>query len=498
LRPACSASPRNFEKPVSLNITGSNMPANVILLDQTLREGEQMAGVRFTAGQKIEILHLLEDFGIRMVEVGHPGISAEDEEICRETAQAARHAQILMHARAHVEEVQAAKRAGAGWVGIWASVNGIAYATKFAGRTPSQVESKIRDAIKAAKDLGLRVRFTVEDASRTSRLAMWTAASAALEAGADRISLADTTGVWEPTQVSRAVSHAKAALGCELEVHLHNDFGLAQANALAAADAGVTVIDTSILGIGERSGMVDLFQLAVSLRHLRGDSRFNLRLIPRLARAIRSATGFRPDALRPVIGHNAFTHTSAYHVNAIQKNPEAYESYPPESVGRTRTSEPERPPLKPSVSSSELIAGQPFVKGASELFYHRNGPGVRWVLMDSRVDPRASFYVIQRFIGLHGMPIMPEKHVDSHTHHCDSAFIFWGDQPDGTGLVCSVELDGKKMLVDSPASVFIPADIEHTYEYVSGAGTYINIVLAPEYNRSLVHLPEPSLVASAP
>jgi isopropylmalate/homocitrate/citramalate synthase len=463
------------------------MPANVILLDQTLREGEQLAGVRFTAAQKIEILHLLEDFGIGIAEVGHPGISSEDEQICREAAQAARHAQILMHARAHVEEVKAAKRAGAQWVGIWASVNTFAYATKFVGRTPSQVEGKIRDAIKAAKDLGLRVRFTIEDASRTSRPAMWTAACAALEAGADRISLADTTGVWEPAQVSKIVSHAKAALGCEIEVHLHDDLGLAHANALAAVDSGATVVDTSILGIGERAGTVDLFQLAVSLRHLRGDNRFNLRQIPHVTRAVQAATGYRPDALRPVVGRHAFTHTSAYHVSAIRRNPEAYEPYPPESVGRSRTVEPERPPLGRSVPSSALVAGQPFIKGASELFYHRNGPGVRWVLMDSRVDPRASFYVIQRFIGLHGMPVVPEKHVDSHTHHCDSAFIFWGGQPDGTGLVCSVELEGKKMLVNSPASVFIPAGLEHTYEYVSGAGTYINIVLASEYNRSLLH-----------
>ena len=109
--------------------------------------------------------------------------------------------------------------------------------------------------------------------------------------------------------------------------------------------------------------------------------------------------------------------------------------------------------------------------------------------MDSRIDPRSSFYVIQRFIGLHNTPVVPENHVDTHAHHCDSLFIFWGDQPDGSGLTCQVQLGQETLTVDSPASIFIPAETEHAYRYSAGKGTYTNIVLAPEYNRSLVAEP---------
>lgn len=465
------------------------MNPSVLLLDQTLREGEQQAGIRFTAEQKIEIVRLLEEFGVDTVEVGHPAISPEDEQICTEAARAAQRVNILMHARAVVDEVQVVKRAGANWVGIWASCNEVALNAKFPCRTLADIEDKVKSAITAAKSLGLKVRFTIEDASRTSCLRRLDIARVALSTGADRISLADTTGVWEPRQCAEAVEYAIKTLNCPIEVHLHNDLGLAQANALAAIDAGASVVDVSILGIGERCGITDAIQLAVALRRLRNDSRFNLDRIPDLTRAVQTWTGYRPDALRPVVGRNAFTHASAYHVSAVQRDPEAYEAFQPELVGRWRTVKENRCAIDRSVPVAALEIGKPFVKGASELKYHRDGPGVRWVLMDSRVDPRSSFYVIQRFIGLHGTPIVPENHVDTHAHHCDSAFVFWGDQPDGSGLTCHVQLDKEEKTINSPASVFIPAGLEHSYRYVAGKGTYINIVLSPDYNSSLESRP---------
>src|SRR5690554_2026249 len=103
----------------------------VVLLDSTLREGEQQCGVRFPKEDKIALFGMLEDFGVTLIEVGHPGISPDEEEICREVAAAAKGAEVLMHARATVEEVRAAYRAGADWVGIWASINSISLQTKY-------------------------------------------------------------------------------------------------------------------------------------------------------------------------------------------------------------------------------------------------------------------------------------------------------------------------------------------------------------------------------
>ncbi|KZE46590.1 MULTISPECIES: LeuA family protein [Brevibacillus] len=456
------------------------------ILDATLREGEQQAGVRFTCEDKIRMVQLLEDFNITLIEVGHPGISAEDEEICRKVAESARRAEILMHARAAVEEVHAAKRARADWVGIWASINDVSLQTKFGQQQECYVQEKVRQAVNEAKKLGLKVRFTIEDASRTEWEKIANLGHIALQAGADRISLADTVGVLEPATCKELVTLAVEEFQCEIEVHLHNDFGLAHANALAAIDAGASVIDTTILGIGERTGITDLIQLAVSLKQLRNDNRFSLEKIPELTQAIRMTTGYRPDELRPVVGQNACTHTSAYHVQAVKRNPQAYEPFPPEMIGRMRVLEEKRPPIGKRRLPASLQVGKPFPKGASELQYHRDGPGIRWVMMDSRVDERASFYVIQRMIGMHGMPIIPEKHVDKHAHHCDSAFLFWGDAPDGTGLVCHVQLGEDEQTVESPAAIFIPAGVEHFYHYVSGSGTYTNIVMSPEYNRSLM------------
>ncbi|TCP63729.1 2-isopropylmalate synthase [Baia soyae] len=451
------------------------------ILDSTLREGEQQLGVRFHSQDKIHLLHLLEEFQVDIVEVGHPGISAEDEQVCKEVATAARSVETLMHARAISEEVQAVSRAGADWIGVWASINPVSLTAKFGNKSPAQIKDRVAYAIEEAKKLGLQVRFTIEDASRTSWEDLFYLGKAAVEAGADRISLADTIGIWTPSECGEIVKRAVGEIHSDIEVHLHNDLGLATANALAAMDAGASVIDTSILGIGERTGIVDLLQLAVILKEKQGFQHFPLERIPELSHAVQWTTGFRPDHLRPIVGKNAFTHTSRYHVQAVQKEAHTYEMFPPELVGRKRKVIGERPPIASPVLSTALRVGSPFEKGASELKYHRNGPGNRWVLMDHRVDSRSTLYAIQRTFDDNE----PENHVDRHTHDCDSVFVFWGDHADGTGLTCCVQMEKEEMVVHSPASIFIPAGIEHAYYYVSGKGTYTNIVLAPEYNQSL-------------
>ncbi|WP_309411764.1 2-isopropylmalate synthase [Bacillus cereus] len=462
------------------------MNRNITILDATLREGEQQCGIRFSKEDKITLLHMIENFGIRLIEVGHPGISDEEEKICREVAVAAKQADILMHARAKKEEVHAAYRAGADWIGIWASVNPISLQTKYTNRSKDYVMNQVKQAIEEARYLGMKIRFTIEDASRTTWEDISYLGKIAYQAGANRISLADTVGIWEPNECAAIVKKAFETFPCEIEVHLHNDLGLALANALAAIDAGATVIDATLCGIGERSGIVDLLNLSVILQQKRNIKNWKINQIPKLVQALELASGHRIDACRPIIGKNAFTHTSSYHVKAVQQNPVSYEGIPAHIVGRKSTLGQMRGNLlKPRLSQPFQI-GRPFIKGASELRYHRDGPGYRWVQLDTRIDSRASFYVIQRQFYKTCSEDVKEGHVDAHIHNCDSAFLFWGNQLDGSGLICEVEIEKEKHLVISPASIFIPAGLVHTYRYVYGQGTYTNIVLAPNYNDSLL------------
>jgi isopropylmalate/homocitrate/citramalate synthase len=244
------------------------MNRDLTILDATLREGEQQQGIRFAKEDKIALLHMLEDFGISIIEIGHPGISPEEEEICREVAASSKQADILMHARAKKEDVHAL-RTGLGRIG-WASghlsTQFLYKKTKYTNRSKEYVKKEIKHAIEEAKSLGLQVRFTIEDASRTEWKDIYDIGSIAYQAGANRISVADTVGIWEPYECANVVRKVVETFPCEIEVHLHNDLGLAMANALVAIDAGASVIDTTLCGIGERAGIVDLFNLAVILQ----------------------------------------------------------------------------------------------------------------------------------------------------------------------------------------------------------------------------------------
>ena len=474
-----------------------------LVLDATLREGEQHAGVRLAAADKARIVELLERFGADVIEVGHPAASESDFEACRLAAAAARRVDVLMHARAVPAEVLRAAEAGAGWVGVWAGVNDFSLAAKFGGRSLDFVHGRIAEAVAAARGAGLRTRFTVEDASRTPWRRLVDVAEVALGAGADRISLADTVGTWTPTACGTLVKRLGQELGCPVEVHCHDDLGLALANTLAAVEAGAAVVDASMLGIGERAGITDLFQLTTALRIHYGQDRFELRLIPEMARAASRTTGITPSSHRPLVGRGAFTHASPYHARAVAQWPAAYEAFPPEIVGRRRTIATERPPVGPARLDGGLRVERPFPRRASELLYHRDGVGERWVLVDRRVDHRTSFYAMQRTVtAADTAQGEPPGHVDDHTHHCDSTLIFLGDAPDRTGLTCRVRFGDEEQETDSPATVHIPAGVAHSYRIVAGAGTILNIVLAPDYNLSLEEPqaagPEPADAAPDP
>jgi 2-isopropylmalate synthase len=310
----------------------------VRLIDCTLREGMQAPGVRFTLAQSCDIARLLVACGVDMIECGHPAISDAEQQRVKATIAAAGQTPVLCHARAHRRDIDAAAAAGARWVGIFLGCNEVTRRARVTGASADQLLSMIDTSVRYAVAQGLRVRFTVEDASRTERAMLERAYATAIAAGADRICFADSVGVLEPTAATAAARWLSTAFpDLDSEFHLHDDRGLATANALAAIDGGANWISCSVNGIGERAGVTGTFLLMTNLHH-RGDRALTHPAAAwRLSALVAAASGTPVDPLRPVIGRNAFTHTSALHQRAARRDPLAYSWIDPAVLG-ARTS----------------------------------------------------------------------------------------------------------------------------------------------------------------
>ena len=459
-------------------MTGAPGRTRPLIIDSTLREGNQAPSVLFTASQTAELALAIASVGVDMLECGHPVCGDAELERVRAVTQLDLPVPVLAHARADREDVDAVARSGADWVGIFLGVNEISRRARLGGRSMPELHRMLEDSISHAKGAGLGVRYTVEDASRTPRPELAAAYRIALEAGADRLCFADTVGTLEPREVAEVVAWLRERFDAELEVHLHDDRGLALANALAAADAGVDWISASVNGLGERCGIPDTASLLVNLDYRGGRPLEGRDRLADLSRRVAAYTRSHPDERRPVVGRNAFLHTARLHRVAAEREPRAYEWIEPERVGHERSTPPE--PVPRDVSALTFPAKP---RSATELVHHREGPGVRYVLLDDSFLPGVDQYCIARRIPA-GDP--GPGHVDTHAHDCDSLFVFLGDEPGYKGLVAEVEVDGKRIEVSSPCSVFIPAGSEHRYRVVRGSGTYLNHVLAGDYTASLL------------
>jgi len=452
----------------------------VSIIDATLREGTQAPGARFSPEQSAEIARYLVYIGVDMIECGHPLVSSGEMARVQKVVNLGLPVPVLVHARAREEDVFAASRSGAKWVGIFCGINDISRRIRLVGYSVDQVLDRIRSSISYARTLGLKVRYTLEDASRTSWDLTVQAFRCAVEAGANRICFADSVGKEEPEELRHLIFKLRQEFAqLDLEVHLHDDRGLAMANALAAIEVGANWISTSVNSLGERSGIVDISVLLANL-HYRGMRRMvHTEALQDLSRYVAACARASVDDRRPVIGENAFTHEARLHTRAVEVDEIAYSWLAPGEVGRrTRIARKKLP------THVEDLIIKPVAIPATELRYHREGPGTRYVMIDERFVPDCRQYCIVRYVP--SQQSGAAEHVDAHSHWVDSLFLFLGHRPDLTGLEVEVRLGDRKFPVSSPASVFIPASLTHSYRIIEGSGLYVNHVLAGSYNESLL------------
>lgn len=307
------------------------------ILDSTLREGEQTPGVRYRAEDKLAIAQALDEFGVDYIEVGHPAVSEDVFAAARTLGRAGLNAQTMAHCRAIREDIDRARACDVQWVGIFYSVRDEALRQRFK-RDLNQVVAQVQEAVTFAKDHGMKVRYTPEDTVRSTWTNVRTVAQAAVAAGADRVSIADTTGCMTPTRIAAQVERLRAVIDVPLHAHCHNDLGLAVANSLAALEAGAQVVDATVNGIGERAGITDLASLAVALRLAHQvEGPWQLDRLPALSALVSRATGLPVGKQAPVVGEYAFRHNAGLHVAAVFHDPGHYESIPAQLVGRSRS-----------------------------------------------------------------------------------------------------------------------------------------------------------------
>ncbi|SES02381.1 homocitrate synthase NifV [Propionibacterium cyclohexanicum] len=311
------------------------------LIDSTLREGSQAVVPYLSCDQKAAVIAGLGRIGVEEIELGHAVTElaygseplAELMAIAARTAPGARRA---IWCRARAQDIRTAAALGPEVVSFALPISDRHLATRL-HKDRSWALDQIGRLVGVAREAGVGyVSIGLEDATRADPGFLAEVSACAQVAGADRLRIPDTVGICSPAQLAQLVRSVKAHFGAQLGVHVHNDFGMATAGAVAALEAGADWADVSVLGLGERAGISRLEEVAAWLS-LRAGCHYDL-LAARQTAEMLSGWVSRPiGAQDPVIGSGIFTAESGLHVAGLAADPANYEPYPPELVGAKRS-----------------------------------------------------------------------------------------------------------------------------------------------------------------
>ncbi len=286
--------------------------------------------------ETLEIARLLDKIGVDMIEAGDPSVSPSIHQAVKRIAGLHLRAEIVAHSLATKSGIDHAKDCGVDRVVVFYATSKIHLEAK-THKSEDQAVGIITENVRYARSLGLKVRYTPEDASRTDFTFLVRACNNAIEAGADRISFADTLGILQPHEMYERITELrKHLLPCKIDLHCHDDYGLALANAMAGIRGGADCIHTTINGMGERTGIPDLCGTVVALHNLMGVNKYNLNYVTEAAATLERLSGFFLAPNRPITGSNAFSHKSGVHTNGVLKDPRTYEPFDPAMIGRER------------------------------------------------------------------------------------------------------------------------------------------------------------------
>lgn len=308
---------------------------SVVVNDTTLRDGEQTAGVTFSAEERIVIARALAAAGVAEMEVGIPVMGPEECENILAIASLGLSSSLMVWGRMCEPDLVAAASCGVHIVNLSIPVSDIQIRHKL-GRDREWVLDTISHFVKYAQDVGLNVSVGGEDASRADPDFLLRVVDTAQAAGAQRFRFADTLGLLDPFITYNRIRQLREATDLELEMHAHNDLGMATANTLAAVLAGASHINTTVNGLGERAGNAALEETVTAMHHLHNiETGIDSRHFPEISRLVSIASGRPIPVNKSIVGDAVFTHESGIHVDGLLKNPLNYQGLAPETVGRS-------------------------------------------------------------------------------------------------------------------------------------------------------------------
>lgn len=310
--------------------------AKIFVVDTTLRDGEQTAGVVFANSEKVRIARYLDAMGVDQIEAGIPVMGGFEKDCIKEIMDLGLNASIMAWNRAVIADIKQSLCCEVDAVAISISTSDIHIEYKLQ-TTREDVLTRMSDAVKFAKDNNLYVSVNAEDASRSNIDFLTEFALVAKHAGADRLRFCDTVGTLDPLRTYRYIRTLIDAVGLDIEMHTHNDFGMATANALAGVYAGAKYVGVTINGLGERAGNACLQEVIMGLKYLmKADVTYDTTLFREVAEYVARASGRPLPVSKPIVGDNIFAHESGIHGDGVLKNPLTYEVFTPEEVGLQR------------------------------------------------------------------------------------------------------------------------------------------------------------------
>ncbi len=308
----------------------------MIINDTTLRDGEQAPYVAFNTNEKLRIAQGLVACGADELEIGIPAMGRREQEDIEELLSLGLETRMMTWNRAKMSDLEASLRCGVKAVDLSIPISDILIDIKFGGNKSTMLK-ELEKTIVAAKAEGLFVCIGGEDSSRGSISFMKEVMTLGAELGADRFRYCDTVGIMTPTQTYNDIKSLTSLDLLPIEMHTHNDFGLANANALSGIDAGALSVNTTVIGLGERAGNASFEQISMALKHLYGQERSLDALEMRsLVDLVAEAAGISLAHNAPIIGDYIFSHESGVHADGMMKNGRAYEPFDAAEVGCER------------------------------------------------------------------------------------------------------------------------------------------------------------------